>query len=239
MEPTMISDAVLKQDVEEELAWHPDIDSDHIGIRADNGVVTLKGYVPTYAQKHAAEAAVKRVAGVRGVVESLQVFLAGSNPTEDEELAKRAINSLDWDALVPSQSVKVAVEGGWVSLAGEVSWQYQKNAAENAVRKLCGVVVVINNITVKPQPQPADLKQRIEKALQRVAELHGKSVRVAVANGTVTLEGTVDSCAARDHAEGAVWAAPGVIEVCDNLRVVPHASNVRGSGAATVPRHFT
>jgi len=215
----MISDAVLKQDVEEELTWHPDIDSDHIGIRADNGIVTLKGYVPSYVQKHAAEAAVKRVAGVRGVVESLQVYLAGSNPTEDQELAKRAINSLDWDVLVPSQSVKVTVEGGWVSLSGEVSWQYQKNAAENAVRKLCGVVRLINNVTLKRQPQPTDIKQRIEKALKRVAELDSKSIQVAVADGTVTLEGTVDSCAARDQAEGAVWAAPGVIEVHDNLRV--------------------
>ena len=166
----MISDAVLKQDVEEELAWHPDIDSDYIGITTDNGIVTLKGYVPTYVQKHAAEAAVKRVTGVRGVVESLQVYLAGSNPTEDEELARRAINSLDWDALVPRQSVKVTVEGGLVSLSGELSWQYQKNAADNAVRKLCGVVGVINNITIKRQPQPADIKQRIENALKRSAE---------------------------------------------------------------------
>ena len=161
----------------------------------------------------------KRVAGVRGVVESLQVYLAGSNPTDDQELAKRAINSLDWDALVPAQSIKVTVEGGWVSLSGEVSWQYQKNAAENAVRKLCGVVRVINNVTLKRQPQPTDIKQRIEKALKRVAELDSQSIQVAVADGTVTLEGTVDSCAARDQAEGAVWAAPGVIEVHDNLRV--------------------
>ena len=216
----MISDAVLKQDVEDELAWRPEIDSDHIGITADNGIVTFKGYVPTYVQKHAAEAAVKRVAGVRGVVESLQVYLAGSNPTEDEELARRAINSLDWDALVPRECVKVTVEGGWVSLSGEVSRQYQKNAAENAVRKLCGVVGVINNVTIKHQPQPADIKQRIENALKRSADLDRKSIQVAVTNGTVALEGTVDSCAARDQAEGAAWAAPGVIEVRDNLRVV-------------------
>jgi osmotically-inducible protein OsmY len=219
MEPTMISDAVLKQDVAEELAWRPEIDSDHIGITAHNGIVTLKGYVPTYVQKHAAEAAVKRVAGVRGVVENLQVYLAGSNPTEDEELARRATNSLDWDALVPRKSVKVTVEGGWVILSGEVSCQYQKNAAENAVRKLYGVVLVVNNVTIKYQPQPADIKQRIERALKRSAELDSKSIQVAVADGTVTLEGSVDSCAARDQAEGAVWAAPGVIEVRDNLRV--------------------
>jgi osmotically-inducible protein OsmY len=220
MELTMISDAVLKQDVEEELAWHPEIDSDHIGITAENGIVTLKGYVPTYVQKHAADAAVKRVAGVRGVVESLQVYLAGSNPTEDQELAKRALKSLDWDALVPRQSVRVTVEGGWVSLSGEVSWQHQKNAAENAVRKLCGVVGVINNVTIKRQPQPADIKQRIENALKRSAELDSEAIRVAVADGIVTLEGTVYSWAARDQAQGAAWAAPGVIEVRDNLRVV-------------------
>ena len=216
----MISDAVLKQDVEEELAWHPEIDSDHIGITADNGIVTLKGYVPTYVQKHAAEAAVKRVAGVRGVVESLQVYLAGSNPTEDEELAKRAINSLDWDALVPRECVKVTVEGGWVSLSGEVSRQYQKTAAENAVRKLRGVVGIINNVTIKHQPQLADVKQRIENALKRSAGLNSKQIRIAVANGRVSLEGTVDSWSAREQAGAAAWAAPGVIEVRDNLRVV-------------------
>ena len=216
----MISDAVLKQDVEEELAWRPDIDSDHIGITINNGIVTLKGYVPTYVQKHAAEAAVKGVAGVRGVVESLQVYLAGSNPTEDEELAKRVINSLDWNSLVPRQSVKVTVEGGRVSISGEVSWQYQKSAAENAVRKLYGVVGVTNNVTIKHQSQPTDITQRIENALKRSAELDSKSIQVAVVNGTVTLEGTVNSCTARDQAERAVWAAPGVIEVRDNLRVV-------------------
>ena len=216
----MISDAVLKQDVEEELAWRPEIDSYHIGITAVNGIVTLKGYVPTYVQKQAAEAAVKRLAGVRGVVESLQVYLAGSNPTEDEELARRAINSLDWDARVPRGCVKVTVEGGWVSLSGEVSGQYQKNAAENAVRTLCGVVGVINNVTIKHQPQPADIKQRIENALKRNAELDSKSIQVTVTNGTVALEGTVDSWAARDQAEQAAWAAPGVVEVRDNLRVV-------------------
>ena len=216
----MISDAVVRQDVEEELAWHPDIDSDHIGITADKGIVTLKGYVPTYVQKHAAEAAVKRVAGVRGVVESLQVYLAGSRPTEDEALARRAIDSLDWDALVPGHSVKVTVEGGWVSLSGEVSWQYQRKAAETAVRKLCGVVGVTNNVAIKRQPPPADINQRIEWALKRSAGLDSRSIQVAVADGTVTLEGTVDSCAARDHAERAVWAAPGVIDVRDNLRVV-------------------
>jgi len=107
-----------------------------------------------------------------------------------------------------------------VSLSGEVSWQYQKTAAENAVRKLCGVVGVINSVTIKRQPQPTDIKQRIENALKRSAELDSKAIQVAVADGTVTLEGTVDSCAARDQAEGAAWAAPGVIEVRDNLRVV-------------------
>ena len=215
----MISDAVLKQDVEEELAWRPDIDSDHIGITTNNGIVTLRGYVPTYVEKHAAEAAVKRVAGVRGVVESLQVYLAGSNPTEDEELAKRVINSLDWISLVPRQSMSGTVEGGWVSLSGEVSWQYQKSAAENAVRRLYGVVGVINNVTIKHQSQPTDITQRIENALKRSAELDSKSIQVAVVDGTVTLEGIVDSCTARDQAERAVWAAPGVIEVHDNLRV--------------------
>ena len=215
----MDSDAVLKQNVVDELAWRPDINSAHIGVTANNGVVTLTGRVSSFAEKLAAEEAVKHVAGVRGVAENLEVRLPGEVSTDDDEIARRALDSLAWDTLVPSKNITVSVENGWVTLLGEVSWQYQKNAAENAVRKLYGVVGVIDNIRLKQQPQPADVKLRIENALKRSADLDSRAIQVTVNNGTVTLSGTVESWAARDHAESAAWAAPGVLEVRDNLNV--------------------
>jgi osmotically-inducible protein OsmY len=215
----MDKDAILKQDVEDELAWRPEINSAHIGVAAENGVVTLSGHVSTFSEKRAAEEAVKHVSGVRGVAENLEVR-TGELSGKDDEIARRALNSLAWDTLVPSRGITVSVEGGWVTLSGEAPWQFQRKAAENAVRKLYGVVGVLNNIVLKQQPQPADVKQRIENALRRSAELDSDAIKVSVTGGTVTLDGTVDSWLARDQAEDAAWAAPGVAEVRDNLRVM-------------------
>jgi osmotically-inducible protein OsmY len=215
----MDNDAALKINVVDELAWRPDINSAHIGVTADNGVVTLTGHVPSYTEKLAAEECVKHVAGVRGVADNLEVRLPGEVSTDDDEIARRALDSLALDFLIPSNAIAVTVERGWVTLSGNVSWQFLKNAAESDVRKLYGVLGVINNITLKQQPQPADVKMRIENALKRSADLDSKSIRVSVTDGTVTLDGTVESWAARDHAEDAAWAAPGVREVRDNLQV--------------------
>ncbi len=215
-----MDDATLKQSVVDELAWRPDIDSAHIGVTADDGVITLSGYVPSYAQKYEAEECVKRVSGVRGVAEELQVRYAADYSTKDDEIAKRSLNSLAWDAIVPKDSVKVTVENGVVTLSGQVRWQFERNAAEDAVRRLYGVVDVVNNIKLKVQPQPTDIKSRIESALKRSAELDSNSIRVSVSDGTVTLKGTVDTWAARDTAEDAAWSAPGVRTVLDQLSVV-------------------
>lgn len=216
----MVSDATLQQNVIDELAWRPDVDSAHIGVVAANRVVTLTGYVSTFAEKVAAIDAAEHVAGVRGVKESLEVRLPEEVAvSSDDEIAARALSSLAWDTLIPSNSVNVEVEDGWVTLSGDVAWQFQRNEAERAVRKLPGVVGVTNGIRLKQQPQPSDLKMRIQNALSRRADLDSKSIRVSVTGGTVTLDGTVDSWTARDLAEGAAWAAPGVLEVRDNLQV--------------------
>lgn len=214
-----MNDATLKQSVVDELAWRPDIDSAHIGVTAADGIITLSGYVPSYAQKYEAEECVKRVNGVRGVAEELEVRYIGSYSTKDDEIAQRALNSLAWDAIVPKDSVKVTVEKGVVTLSGQVGWQFERKAAEDAVRTLYGVVDVVDNIKLKSQPQPTDVKSQIEDALKRNAELDSNSIRVSVSDGTVTLDGTVDSWAARDTAEDAAWFAPGVRNVLDRLSV--------------------
>lgn len=217
----MSSDATLKQNVVDELGWRPDVDSAHIGVTADNGIVTLSGYVSSYIEKSVATDAVKRVSGVRGVAEKLEVRLPGAAAGyDDDEIAKRALNSLAWDTLVPAKSIQVTVENGIVTLSGEVPWQFQRAGAEDDVRKLLGVVGVVNNVSLQDQPQPSDLKTRIESALNRSADLDARSVRVSVSGGAVTLDGTVDSWTARDLAEDAAWAAPGVRDVYDNLSVV-------------------
>ena len=210
-----MSDVTLRNDVIEELSWRPDIKSEHIGVTAENGVVTLSGHVPTYTENYVAEQAVKRVSGVRAVVEDLEVRFPGVNSTADDEIAKRALNSLEWDTAIPRNAVQVKVENGWVTLSGSVDWQYQKSAALSAVRKLAGVAGVENAIVLQPQPRPADVKLRIEQALMRNAELDGKSIRVSVNGGSVTLNGVVDSLSAREQAEDAAWMAPGVTSVMD------------------------
>ena len=215
-----MDDATLKQSVVDELAWRPDIDSAHIGVTADNGVITLSGYVPSYAQKYEAEECAKRVSGVHGVAEELQVRYAADYSTKDDEIAQRALNSLAWDAVVPKDSVKVTVENGVVTLSGQVGWQFERKAAEDAVRTLYGVVDVVDSIMLKTQPQPTNIKSRIESALKRSAELESNSIRVSVSEGAVTLDGTVETWAARDTAEDAAWSAPGVRAVVDRLSVV-------------------
>jgi len=216
-----MDDTTLQQNVIDELAWRPDIDSAHIGVTADNGVVTLSGYVGSYIQKSEAEEAARKVAGVRGIADELEVrYPGGDFGAKDDEIARRALNSLSWDASVPKDSVKVAVDGGMVTLSGQVGWQFERMAAQDAVSTLYGVIGVINSITLKSQPQPGDVKSRIESALKRSAELDSDSVRVSVSGGTVTLDGSVDSWAAREAAEDAAWSAPGVRSVQDQLSVV-------------------
>jgi osmotically-inducible protein OsmY len=215
-----MNDSKLRQDVLDELNWHPQIPSAQIAVTAEQGIVHLSGYVSTYAQKVAAEQAVKRVAGVRAaVVERLEVRVVDGISGADEELAMRARASISWAALLPTGRVQVAVQSRWVTLSGEVDWHSQRTAAETIVRNLAGVAGVSNEITLRANPQTTDLKAAIERALKRCADLDARFIRVKVVDGLVTLEGAVGSWYARERAQEAAWGAPGVSAVRDMLIV--------------------
>lgn len=213
-------DKVLRGLVQDELDWEPSVDAVDIGVAVENGIVHLSGRVSSYAQKIAAEAAVKRVKGVRGYVEDLEIRPQGAGYS-DVAIASRAANVLDWDATVPKDAVKVKVDGGIVTLSGQVDWQYQRTAAENGIRPLAGVRGVINQIRVKPVIQAGDIKRRIEDALERQAELEAGKIHVSVIGDKVRLDGKVRAWFERDIAERAAWSAPGVKQVDDHVSVGP------------------
>lgn len=217
----MKNDFQLKADVTDELAWDPAINSAAIGVAVKDGVVTLSGQLTTFAEKHAVERAVRRVAGVRAVALDLDVKLAPEHKRTDAEIAEAAIAAMRWHSLVPEDRVKVQVEDGWVTLTGEVDWGYQYASAEQAVQTLTGVRGVTNGITIKARVSAKDLGKQIEAALMRHAQREAQHIQVAVEGGVVTLSGKVDSIAERDAAVGTAFSARGVSRVVDHLRVGP------------------
>jgi osmotically-inducible protein OsmY len=212
-------DRELKISVEAALAWEPNVEEAHIGVAAQDGVVTLSGYVPSCVERWSAEQAVKRVPGVRGVVSKIEVKVPGKSRLTDVDLAASAVGSLKSHASVPADRTKVTVAEGWITLEGVVEWQYQQEATEDAVRSLTGVVGITNMITVHPQVQPQDLKRKIEDAFRRTALLDASRIDVELEGGRVTLRGTVSSLAEKEAAERQSWAAPGVTEVRNLLTV--------------------
>ena len=213
-----MSDLQLHQDILEELEYEPSVNAAHIGVVADNGVVTLSGHVGTYAEKTAAIAAVRRLKGVKAIADEIEVRYASDKKTADDEIAKRAIDILGWDTMVPSGSIQVRIRDGLVTLSGSVDWYYQKKVAEEDVRKLSGVRGVVNDIEIKPRVHASDVKRKIEDALRRRTEIEAKGVRVTVRdNSKVLLEGKVDNWDERYAVEDAAWSAPGVTSVEDRL----------------------
>ena len=216
-----MDDRQLQQEVLDELDFDPSIDAAHIGVAADNGVVTLTGHVFSYAEKLAVEQAARRVKGVRAVAQEIEVRYPSDKKTADDEIAKRALSIIKWDTMIPQQAVQMTVQKGLVTLAGQVNWQYQKKAAEDAVRKLSGVTAAVNNISLKPAVIASDIKKKIEDALSRRAQIEADTIRVDVLDGNrVKLEGKVDCWEEREAVENAAWSIAGVRSVDNRLTIV-------------------
>jgi osmotically-inducible protein OsmY len=216
-----MTDRELQQHVQDALDWEPCVQSSAIGVSVDNGVVTLRGDVPSFSEKEAAERVALHVFGVRAVANDLTVLIAGAAERTDSDIAEAAVNALRWHTSVPDHTISVVVRKGWITLSGTSEWQFQKDAAARVVRDLTGVRGVTNAIVVKPHVKASDVQAKIEAAFRRSAEIDARRVSVAVHDSKITLSGNVRSWAEREEAEKAAWAAPGVVEVDDRLTVVP------------------
>jgi osmotically-inducible protein OsmY len=212
-----MNDLSLRNAILDELEFLPEIDAANIGVAVDNGVVTLSGHVSSYSQKISAERAVKSLKGVRAVAEEIQVRPEKGAGTADDTIAYRALKIIDWSSDVPDGDIKIIVQDGWVTLEGEVDWQYQKETVERAVRKLSGVVGIHNELALRPRVDAVNIQRSIEEALKRNAEVDAEGIHVKVQGDVVKLEGRVHLWRQRQIAERAAWSVPGVKEVIDHI----------------------
>jgi osmotically-inducible protein OsmY len=213
-------DSDIKRDVEDELRWDPDIDATDIGVTVHNGVATLTGFVRSYAQKTQAEVDAKRVSGVSAVANDIEVRLPVIDARPDSEIARDAVSALKSELPYSSEKIKVVVKNGWITLEGAVEWNYARERAQSAVKRVRGVMGVTNSIVLKPTVAPHEIRRKIEDAFRRSAELDASRITVEANGSEVILRGTVKSWAERQEAERAAWAAPGVTRVDNRVAVV-------------------
>jgi len=214
-----MTDLELRRAILDELEFQPHIDARSIGVAIKDGVVCLTGHVSTYAEKFAAERAVKNVKGVKALAEEIEVRVPGEQDVSDEVIASRCVDVLHWNSAVPDERIQIEVQQGWVTLEGEVDWHYQREAAESTVRKLTGVVGINNFLVVRPKATAADIKAKVEAAFSRNAQLNARQIRVSVEGTNVKLEGHVHFWVERKAAENAAWAVPGVSRVDNHLLI--------------------
>lgn len=215
----MKSDSQLKQDVTAELHWEPAVNASQIGVEVKNGIVTLAGHVDSYTEKWHAEHAAQRVAGVTGLAVEMEVRLPGPSQRDDADIARSANDLLNWSSMLAKDSIQVMVEKGWVTLTGEVRWDFERREVTSSIRKLMGVTGVSDQITIKPMVSVTVLKSDIEAALKRRAHNDAAMITVNVKGADVYLSGTAHTWAERDLAGHAAWSAPGVQNVVDNIVV--------------------
>jgi osmotically-inducible protein OsmY len=215
----MNGDRELQRAVLDELGWEPGVKASGIGVSVTDGVVSLTGYVDSNFEKWAADRGAKRMLGVMAVANEIEVRLPGDRMVIDSDIARAAENVLDWNIGVPNQRIKLTVEAGWITLEGMVDWQFQRQAAERAVCHLMGVRGISNQIGIVPKTTPAEVKAKIEAALLRSAKVDAKGITVGLSDNKVILSGNVRSFSEREEAERAAWAAPGVFEVEDHIRI--------------------
>ena len=215
----MKTDSDLKRDVAAELAWDPAVKATAIGVAVKDGVVTLTGHLDTYAEKEAAMRGVRRVAGVKAIAIEIDVKLSAQHQRSDTDIAASAEQALKWNTSVPVEAIGMTVDHGWITLQGEVEWEFQRRSVEQAIRPLMGVVGISDEIRLRARPQTADLAKKIEEALTRQALREARQIHVAVDGTTVRLTGTVHSWHERDAVQGIAWSAPGVRAVINELNI--------------------
>jgi len=212
-------DKDMRQEVLDALDWEASITSGDIGVGVSSGVVTLTGYVPTFAQKRTAERTALRVSGVKGIANDLVVKLPKKKERTDTDIAKAAVRAIRWHTELPQDTISVKVRDGWVTLEGTVDWNYQRERAADVVRPLTGLRGLTNTLTVAPRATSSDIRDRIRNALEREVNREAKNLVIEIDGDTVRLSGVVHSWIERRNAERAAWSAPGITDVVNDLEV--------------------
>jgi osmotically-inducible protein OsmY len=217
----MKTDAEIQNNVISELKWEPSVNAAKIGVSVRDGIVTLDGYVDSFVEKMAAERVASRVAGVNAIAQEIKVRLPQSFERNDADIAEAALNALEWNVMVPHDRIKVKVQDGEVILSGEVDWEFERNAAHDAVCCLMGVKGIVNQISIKPSVSPINVKSKIKSAFRRHSVLDAKNLTIESVGSKVILSGSVHSWIEKQEAGSAAWSAPGVSDVENNIVVIP------------------